>query len=81
MPDPIYSTSDMSELLEEALKLPDAERRKLADDIYDSLAAPQDELYLTPEQEAELQRRIDEHEKHPEDAIPWEEVWERLRNR
>lgn len=71
----------MSVLLEEALKLPIDERRKLADDIYDSIDSSQDDFRLTLEQEAELQRRIDEHEKHPEDAIPWEEVWERLRTR
>lgn len=71
----------MSVLLEEALKLPVSERKKLADDIYQSLDASDDGFRLTPEQEAELQRRIDDHEKHPEDAIPWEVVWERFQKR
>ena len=71
----------MSILFEEALKLPIQERRKLADDIYESIEDGADTFSLTPEQEAELERRIAEHEKHPEDAIPWEDVWERLRKR
>ncbi len=64
----------MSVLLEQALKLPIAERRMLADDIYDSLDASSDAVYLTPEQEAELARRIENHRLHPEDTIPWEQV-------
>ena len=71
----------MSILFEEALKLPVQERRKLADDIYESIENSDEAFLLTPEQTAELERRIAEHEKHPEDAIPWEEVWERLRKR
>ncbi|MBK8305402.1 MAG: addiction module protein [Chloracidobacterium sp.] len=71
----------MSVLFEEALKLPNDERRKLAYDLIETLDDPEEKIYLTPEQEAELQRRVEEHEKHPEDAIPWEEAWERLRTR
>jgi putative addiction module component (TIGR02574 family) len=64
----------MSVLFEEALKLPEAERRKLADDIYESLDSSADEVYLTPEQEAELARRIENHRLHPGNGIPWEQV-------
>ena len=34
---------------------------------------------ITNEQMAELNRRIEDHEKHPEKGIPWSEVRERLR--
>lgn len=64
----------MSILLEEALKLPIDERRRLADDIYDSIDASQEAVFLTPEQETELVRRIENHRLHPEDGIPWEQV-------
>ena len=64
----------MSVLLDQALKLPIAERRRLADDIYDSLDDSPDGFYLTPEQEAELERRLENHRLHPEDGIPWEQV-------
>jgi putative addiction module component (TIGR02574 family) len=34
---------------------------------------------ITSEQMAELNRRIEDHEKHPEKGFPWSEVRERLR--
>jgi putative addiction module component (TIGR02574 family) len=71
----------MSVLLEQALKLPIPERQKLADDIYDSIDASADSFSLTPEQEAELESRIEYHRIHPEDTVPWEEVKENLRRR
>ncbi len=71
----------MSVLLDQALKLPIPERRKLADDIYDSIDSVTEEFYLTDEQKAELDRRMEEHRLHPETAIPWETVREQLRKR
>lgn len=68
-------------ILEQALKLPIQERRKLADDIYESIEASDEEFYLTPEQEAELNRRIEYNRQHPEDVVAWEDVNERLRQR
>ena len=71
----------MSVLLEEALKLPVDERRKLAKDIFESIDEEREDFSLTAEQEAELNRRIEYHRLHPEDVVPWEEVRERLRSR
>lgn len=68
-----YSVA-MSVLLEEALKLPVTERRKLAEDIWESIDGSPEAFELTPEQAAELQRRIDHHEKFPDEGIPWETV-------
>ena len=59
----------MSVLLEEALKLPVIERRKLAEDIWESIDGSPEAFELTPEQAAELQRRIEYHEKYPEEGI------------
>ncbi len=64
----------MSVLLEEALKLPVTERRKLAEDIWESLDGSPEAFQLTPEQAAELQRRIDGKEQSPGGGIPWETV-------
>jgi putative addiction module component (TIGR02574 family) len=69
----------MSQLLEQALKLSAAERRKLADDIYDSIVSAPDDLELTDEQKTEIQRRLADYEQHPEKAVAWEDVRERLR--
>lgn len=68
-------------ILEQALKLPIQERRKLADDIYDSIDASDEEFYLTPEQEAELNRRIEYNRQNPENVVAWDDVKERLRHR
>ena len=69
-----YSLSVMSTQLEEALKLPISERIKLVEDIWDSIAAESRALELTPEQKAELDRRIEYSRLNPEDVIPWETV-------
>lgn len=64
----------MSTQLEEALKLPIPERIKLVEDIWDSIAADPHALELTPEQEAEIERRIEYNRLNPDDVIPWETV-------
>ena len=43
-------------------QLPVEERIKLVEDLWDSIAADQQALRLTPEQQAELDRRLDAYE-------------------
>lgn len=43
--------------------LPVEERLKLVEDLWDSIAADQEALPLTAEQEAELDRRLDAYER------------------
>ena len=68
-------------LLEQALKLPISERIRLADDLYESVNGTKRTVRLTDVQLAELERRLEAHQKHPEDAIPWQQVRDRLRKR
>ena len=68
----------MSILFEEALKLPVPERRKLADDIYESIDEAEYEFLLSDEQKAELDRRLADARENPDKLIPWEVVRERL---
>ena len=58
------------------LKLPAGDRAELAMALWESLSdAERDaELALTPEQEAELDRRWADHLANPGNAIPWEQV-------
>jgi putative addiction module component (TIGR02574 family) len=67
-------------LLKELLQLSAAERLELANELLERIP---DEQYppLTPEQMAEIERRIDEHERDPGRAIPWEEIREWLWSR
>ena len=62
------------------LKLPAKDRVELAMALWESLtdAEREAEFALTPEQEAELDRRLTEHLANPGSAIPWEEVRRKL---
>jgi putative addiction module component (TIGR02574 family) len=71
------STSSLSELL----KLSEAERIQLAQDLWDSIPPASEALPLTEELRQELERRLAEHKADPSSAIPWEEVRARLRDR
>ena len=51
-----------------------AERMIVVEQIWDSIAAEQAELPLTPAQEAELDRRFEAYRKSPEEGDSWEEV-------
>ncbi len=70
------ATTSLSELLQ----LPPEERAKLAMALWQSLTEVErhGELTLTPEQEAELDRRWTEHLEAPDSAVPWEEVRAKL---
>jgi putative addiction module component (TIGR02574 family) len=73
-------------LLDELMQLSPSERLDIAEKLWDSLhppgsARPGEEVSLTDEQLAEIDRRIEEHRKDPGSAIPYEDVVERLRSR
>lgn len=71
----------MSVLLDKALELPIPERIKLVEDIWDSIAVAPEAVNLTGEQLAEVERRLEDHHKTPEDVVNWEEVRRRLDRR
>jgi len=66
--------------MEALLKLPEDERVDLAMALWASLEDSSREaaLKLTPEQSAELDRRLQEHIADPSSAVPWEEVRKKL---
>lgn len=61
------------------------ERLRLIGDIWDSIAeeaeADPEILPLTDAQRAELDRRLAEHERDPESAVPWDEALDGIRQR
>jgi len=69
--------------LTELLKLPPSDRAELAMALWASLddASRGAELVLAPEQIAELERRLAEHQADPGSARSWEDVEKRLRDR
>jgi len=66
--------------LSEIFRLPPNERAELALALWESLSDAERNatLALTPEQEAELDRRWAEHLADPSTGIPWEEVRRKL---
>ena len=62
----------MSTLRNQIESLSPAEKVELLDAVWESLEA--DAASLTDAQRAELDSRIERHEKSPSDVIPWEQV-------
>jgi putative addiction module component (TIGR02574 family) len=60
------------QILEQIEQLPLEEKQKLAEKVLERYGKFDDEL--TPEQAAELDRRLTEFEKDPSRGVPWEQV-------
>ena len=67
------------ELVAEILSLPVEERMELVEAIWASISAMPEALSLTEWQKAELDRRLEEMEAHPEAGATMEEVFAELR--
>ncbi len=66
-----------TQLLKEACQLPIPERLELIDQLIESVEQDSTEC-LSPEMEAELDRRCKAQLANPKDAEPWEVVRERI---
>jgi putative addiction module component (TIGR02574 family) len=62
-------------------KLPLDERIRLVEDLWDSIASNQNALPLTPEQQVELDRRLDAYEADGDPGRPAEDVITEIRKR
>lgn len=60
--------------LAEIKELSVAERIQLVEDIWDSIALSSEEMPLSEEQKAELDRRLEDLEEDPGSGITWEEL-------
>src|SRR5437763_7169020 len=60
--------------LDEVLQLPVSERIRIVEAIWDSIADTPEALELSDEQKVELDRRLAEFEKNPNEGSPWSEV-------
>ena len=58
-------------ILEQALQLPAEEREELCEELWASLAS---EGELTAGQQEELQKRIEDHRRNPDDVIAWDDL-------
>ena len=69
--------TSMSELGLDRLSV--AERTRLVEELWDSIAATPEAIALTDAQKHDLQRRLDAYRDNPQAGSPWEEVKARLR--
>jgi len=72
---------DIEHAIDELKGLPVAERLRVVEAVWDSIAEDAGPATLSPEQRAELDRRLDAYEANPQDVLTWDEVLERLRGR
>jgi len=68
-------------LVDQARGLPLAERIELIDALWESVTEEGYEPPLTPEQTAELDRRLAAHRRDPDAVIPWESIKQDLDKR
>ena len=65
----------MSNLFEEAKKLPVSQRIELVEEIWDSIAEEEpSSLALSADEWEELDRRVAAHKADPSTAVSWEKV-------
>ena len=66
---------------ENVLSLSVPERIQLVEDIWDTIVEVPDEVELSTEQKAELDRRLERYHLNPDEGSPWGMVKERIRSR
>jgi len=70
-----------SNFVDTAKRLPLAERIELVEALWESITQEGYEPPLTPEQAAELDRRVEAHRRNPNDVVAWEFIEKELMNR
>lgn len=68
-------------LRENVLGLSVPERIQLVEDIWDTVAEVPEEVTLTDDQRAEIDRRLNAYHQNPDEGSPWGMVRERIRSR
>jgi len=65
----------------QALELSVPERIKLVEEIWDTIANVPESIALTPAQQEELDRRLEDYRQNPAAGSPWNDVRERVLKR
>lgn len=62
------------------LELTVSERIQLVEDIWDSIIEIPEAIPLTQTQKEELDRRLKEYNKNPDNVISWDEIKKKIQN-
>jgi putative addiction module component (TIGR02574 family) len=60
------------------LNMPVAERLRLVEDLWDSIAEVPEKVELSDAQRKELDERLEKYHRDPEAGSPWEDVKKRI---
>ena len=71
---------NLDRTLSELTSLPVADRLRVVESLWDSIEADAP-VSLSAEQRAEIDRRIDAHERNPDELLTWDQVLDQLRDR
>lgn len=71
---------NLDQTLSELTTLPVADRLRVVESLWDSIDADVP-VSISPDQRAEIGRRVKAHEENPDDLLTWDEVLDRLRDR
>ena len=71
---------NLDRTLSELASLPVSDRLRVVESLWDSIDADAP-VSISPEQRAEIDRRIAAHGKNPDELLTWDEVLDQLRDR
>ena len=69
---------EINQALSELTSLPVSDRLRVVESLWDSIESDTP-VSLSPEQRAELNRRIEAHKANPSELLSWDQVLDRLR--
>ena len=71
---------NLDRTLSELTSLPIADRLRVVESLWESIEAYAP-VSVSPEQRAEIDRRVEAHERNPDELLTWDEVLDQLRDR
>ena len=74
------SVMNLDQTLAELTSLPVADRLRVVESLWLSIDADAP-VSISPEQRAEIDRRVEAHERNPDELLTWDQVLDQLRDR
>ena len=70
---------DLQQTLSELTSLPVSDRLRIVESLWNSIES--EPVAVSPEQGEEIRRRVEAHERNPDELLTWEQVLDQLRDR